>query len=750
MNTKQITIKFYSIIFLLIVTACGTSKEQEAATMVVQTSAARETGTAAVEQAVSDALTKAAPTPTHTQTPTLTPTATPTLSPTPEFTATPEVQPFFTEEFENDLNNWSSFIVDGSGYGGPVLSSRQTGDVVAIKGNALRFNNDKKWQYVYSVYEPFEYEDVRLDARLENKGSNNNNISLICRYTEGVGWYEFNIANSGIYDILFAKVNPNGAISYGLIFSGGSNKVKQGLAVNEYTAICQENSLFLYINGSLEREEKVPDFSLESGKIGISVSSFLSLPVMVDVDWIKISSVGTDAASSSESPSSLDESIELTPAPGEQDSYIEEFENDLTNWATFSVDTTHFFDTKFGVPQMGDLWITGKEPERAGLSVKVENGFLKFENNRTESTYAIYEPFEYEAVRIDALFENKGNDYNLSGLICHYSEDVGWYELSITPTNGYLLQFAKITGSGGINYYPVPIDSDDFGSKFEVYKPGTNEITAICQGNRIVGYVNGSLVFDTQISNANFLLESGKVGLAVASHKHLPVQVDFDWVKINSTESNADGKQYITEDFDSDLENWAAFREEYTHDRVNWFLLSGGKTIQPVESMQVEDGFLKFDNQKMELNYAIYEPFEYEEVRIDARFENKGSNDTYVNLICNYSEDEGWYEIALSPSGTWYIGFAKVKANDTVTHVKYHPKGRMSGTSDKIAAGEGFNEFTAICQGNKITLYINGSHEIDVEVTDLWLDPGKVGVAVRSWSSLPAKIDLDWVRISQP
>ena len=155
---------------------------------------------------------------------------------------------------------------------------------------------------------------------------------------------------------------------------------------------------------------------------------------------------------------------------------------------------------------------------------------LKFNNNKTESTYVIFESFEYGEVRIDAQFENKGNNYNLTGLICHYSESTGWYELSITPTDGYLLQFAKVKENGAINYYPVPAHGL---SNPEVFRPGTNEITAICQGNRIVGYVNGSLVSDTQITDANFLLDSGKVGLAVASHKYLPVQVDFDWIKIS-------------------------------------------------------------------------------------------------------------------------------------------------------------------------------------------------------------------------
>ncbi len=290
MKIKRLSTKLFFIFSLTLLTACSASKEEAAATMAIQTRAARETGTAAVEQAVSNALTQAAPTPTSTATFTPIATATPTFTPTPEF------QKYFTEEFDKDLKNWTSFIVDDKGYGGSVLSTLPADEYLEVVNSRLNYNINKTWQYVYSVYKPFEYGDVRIDARFDNRGANNNNISLICRYTEDVGWYEFNIANNGLYSILFAKIKGNGAVSYGLIESGGSNEIKQGINSNEYTGICEGNTLTLYINGVLQRTTKVKDFSLNSGKVGVSVSSFLTLPINVDVDWVKISQIGEDSA----------------------------------------------------------------------------------------------------------------------------------------------------------------------------------------------------------------------------------------------------------------------------------------------------------------------------------------------------------------------------------------------------------------------------------------------------------------------
>src|SRR5215211_7404283 len=91
------------------------------------------------------------------------------------------------------------------------------------------------------------YEDVQVEARADNRGKNNNNISLICRYDEEVGWYEFNIANNGLYDILYAEVLDSGKIRWNRIANGGSNAINQGKEVNEYSITCQGDELTLNI-----------------------------------------------------------------------------------------------------------------------------------------------------------------------------------------------------------------------------------------------------------------------------------------------------------------------------------------------------------------------------------------------------------------------------------------------------------------------------------------------------------------------
>jgi predicted small secreted protein len=159
---------------------------------------------------------------------------------------------------------------------------------LSIADSLLTFDLNDEGLWVYVTYDPYDYENIRIDARVTNRGVNNNNVSLICRHTDS-GWYEFNIANNGLYWIYAAQVNSDGKVVYGQVYEGGSNKIKSGKETNEYSAICDGRTLSLYINGTEVRTVTGNKYGLGSGQVGISVSSFDTLPVVTDVDWVKIS-----------------------------------------------------------------------------------------------------------------------------------------------------------------------------------------------------------------------------------------------------------------------------------------------------------------------------------------------------------------------------------------------------------------------------------------------------------------------------
>jgi hypothetical protein len=214
--------------------------------------------------------------------------APPTEPPATEPPATeppaPQAQQFFTEEFDNPLSgDWNVFTITD-----PNASDLEKVTVEADNGS-LVWNLDSEYVYYYLFYNAFTYDDVKVEARADNRGKNNNSVSLICRYDEEIGWYEFNIANNGLYDILFAEVLDSGKIRWNRIANGGSNAINQGKDVNEYSATCQGDELTLHINGDEVISIADRKYALRSGQVGMSVSSFNVLPILIEMDWVRIS-----------------------------------------------------------------------------------------------------------------------------------------------------------------------------------------------------------------------------------------------------------------------------------------------------------------------------------------------------------------------------------------------------------------------------------------------------------------------------
>ena len=192
-------------------------------------------------------------------------------------TSSGSAEAYFTDEFDNGLSNYSLFMMSGDSEDPDMGVYTQDGKLV------FSLDNANLWPYL--TYDPYTYEDVRIDFEAENVGSNNNNVSIICRYDPSLGWYEFNIANNGLYNILYYDAVMGQ--EYKRLFNGGSTAIKMGRATNTYTAVCQGDSLTLYINNRLVRTVHHSD--LKKGQVGISVSSFEDYPVLVNVNWLKIS-----------------------------------------------------------------------------------------------------------------------------------------------------------------------------------------------------------------------------------------------------------------------------------------------------------------------------------------------------------------------------------------------------------------------------------------------------------------------------
>ncbi|MEI7844197.1 MAG: trypsin-like peptidase domain-containing protein [Chloroflexota bacterium] len=191
-----------------------------------------------------------------------------------------DAKDFFTENFDGDISNYSYFEWHEK------YDSATTDDTLipTTKDGYLVFDIKSTQKYVYVTYNPFKYTDVRLDLKADNRGKNSNSVSLVCRYSDE-GWYEVNVQNDGLYSIMTYIVNDG---KYYNIFNGGSNLIKQGRDTNDYTFICKGDELTLGVNGTKVKTVTEKKYKLRDGLAGFGVSSFESLPVLVEVDTFEI------------------------------------------------------------------------------------------------------------------------------------------------------------------------------------------------------------------------------------------------------------------------------------------------------------------------------------------------------------------------------------------------------------------------------------------------------------------------------
>jgi hypothetical protein len=200
-------------------------------------------------------------------------------STTPETSAPlPAASEYFTEEFDQDPG-WNYFLTSGD-------KNKITLD---FNNSLMVFDLDDLDIYAYYRYEQNNYDDVRIDIRAENRGKNNNNVSLICRASDK-GWYEFSTEGGGLWYLYTYKIDDSNQGTYDTVANGGALALKQGQEVNEYGMICKGNEITLIINGEELRKVVDSNNTFLDGYVGFNISSLNVTPIIVAVDWFKVSS----------------------------------------------------------------------------------------------------------------------------------------------------------------------------------------------------------------------------------------------------------------------------------------------------------------------------------------------------------------------------------------------------------------------------------------------------------------------------
>ncbi|MBK9005575.1 MAG: hypothetical protein CNIPEHKO_02278 [Anaerolineales bacterium] len=213
---------------------------------------------------------------------TSTPEAQDTPTTEPAESPTPTLNPFYVDEFNTDLTKWSTFMTSGD--------SRMVIPPVVDRGVLplqLLQVDDRVGQY-YLINDAFSYSDVKVEAVATNRGNNSNGVGLICRYSN-VGWYEAQISNSQRFAIYV--VDSVGLVSQGYneVLTGESSAIRSGPSTNVYTLTCKGKTISLSVNGELVGEFEDTYLGLTDGKIGLSIWSPQTLPVIVDIETLTVS-----------------------------------------------------------------------------------------------------------------------------------------------------------------------------------------------------------------------------------------------------------------------------------------------------------------------------------------------------------------------------------------------------------------------------------------------------------------------------
>lgn len=203
------------------------------------------------------------------------PTAVPTQPPMPTDEPIAQSEPYYTEEFDYVPDNW---------YYEVLVGNEDKADISVADGK-LTFTIEDYDTYAYVFYEDYTYTNVYIEASTINRGSNDNMVTLVCRYSDS-GFYEVNITNGGMYDI-YAYVEAMD-MGYIRLYNGGSRNINMGMKSNTFAMSCEGNEIKLWVNGVLERTVEDNKYGLPEGLIGVGVSSFDATPVIVAFDYVYI------------------------------------------------------------------------------------------------------------------------------------------------------------------------------------------------------------------------------------------------------------------------------------------------------------------------------------------------------------------------------------------------------------------------------------------------------------------------------
>jgi serine protease Do len=201
---------------------------------------------------------------------------------------------------------------------------------------------------------------------------------------------------------------------------------------------------------------------------------------------------------------------------------------------------------------------------------------------------------------------------------------------------------------------------------------------------------------------------------------------DVAGVKVNKNASQP-GDSYYSTEFDS-ASDWVYYIVKGNENGFTQETRNGKLRVNILKAHT----WIYFENQQ----------FTYSDVQLDTSVENLGQNTNYTGLFCRKSSD-GWYEANILNTGEYVIFFVNSQGRFETL---------QTGGSTLINMGKAVNQYTFICNGDELTLGINGVKVITIPTKkgSSLLREGSAGVFVASESVFPLLVEFDWFSASVP
>jgi hypothetical protein len=165
-------------------------------------------------------------------------------------------------------------------------------------------------------------------------------------------------------------------------------------------------------------------------------------------------------------------------------------------------------------------------------NIKTENSSLILQMNSPYSwVYNIYAAQDYADVHIETKFENRAGSPSSVGLLCHYSEENGWFEYNLSTDGAYNLLYGRWLSVGVADYLPIT----DGSSNLIQPSGAAQQIGMSCSGTTVTLSINGTIIRSTDVSR--YELTNGNIGITVASYENTPIIAALDWVSISEAPS---------------------------------------------------------------------------------------------------------------------------------------------------------------------------------------------------------------------